>query len=338
MGSRYDYGSWWTLRVPAPGRPRAHARRRQAIRARRPSPSETELAPGAAAPRLAGVRRRLRATPTPASRSVSSRHDGRPGVPRADHLRRPGGRAAGHRQPQGGAGGRRRRGRVPQLGRARRAAPGSATSTTPTTRSCCAPCADAMREEYQAIIDAGLGAAARRPGDRRELGPDQPGAERRGLPALHPGCASRRSTTPSAACRPSGSASTCAGAAGTARTRPTCRMADIVDADAAGQRRRLLVRGGQRAPRARVARLGGRQAARGQGDPARRSSATPPTWSSTPSSSPTGSCASPRSSVARTSSPSTDCGLGGRVHPQIAWAKLDALVQGAELATKRLWS
>jgi 5-methyltetrahydropteroyltriglutamate--homocysteine methyltransferase len=33
----------------------------------------------------------------------------------------------------------------------------------------------------------------------------------------------------------------------------------------------------------------------------------------------------------------TDCGLGGRVHPQIAWAKLDALVRGAELASKRLW-
>ena len=26
---------------------------------------------------------------------------------------------------------------------------------------------------------------------------------------------------------------------------------------------------------------------------------------------------------------STDCGLGGRVHPQIAWAKLDTLVKGA---------
>jgi 5-methyltetrahydropteroyltriglutamate--homocysteine methyltransferase len=34
---------------------------------------------------------------------------------------------------------------------------------------------------------------------------------------------------------------------------------------------------------------------------------------------------------------STDCGLGGRVHQQIAWAKLDALAQGAALATKRLW-
>ena len=34
---------------------------------------------------------------------------------------------------------------------------------------------------------------------------------------------------------------------------------------------------------------------------------------------------------------STDCGLGGRVHPQIAWAKLDTLVKGAELATRQLW-
>jgi 5-methyltetrahydropteroyltriglutamate--homocysteine methyltransferase len=34
---------------------------------------------------------------------------------------------------------------------------------------------------------------------------------------------------------------------------------------------------------------------------------------------------------------STDCGLGGRVHPQIAWAKLEALVHGAALATKQLW-
>jgi len=33
----------------------------------------------------------------------------------------------------------------------------------------------------------------------------------------------------------------------------------------------------------------------------------------------------------------TDCGLGGRVHPQIAWAKLEALAKGAELASKELW-
>ena len=33
----------------------------------------------------------------------------------------------------------------------------------------------------------------------------------------------------------------------------------------------------------------------------------------------------------------TDCGLGGRVHPQIAWAKLRALCEGAALASAKLW-
>jgi 5-methyltetrahydropteroyltriglutamate--homocysteine methyltransferase len=34
---------------------------------------------------------------------------------------------------------------------------------------------------------------------------------------------------------------------------------------------------------------------------------------------------------------STDCGLGGRIHPDIAWAKLKTLAEGAALATKQLW-
>ena len=33
---------------------------------------------------------------------------------------------------------------------------------------------------------------------------------------------------------------------------------------------------------------------------------------------------------------STDCGLGGRIHPDIAWAKLESLVAGAEIASRRL--
>jgi 5-methyltetrahydropteroyltriglutamate--homocysteine methyltransferase len=33
----------------------------------------------------------------------------------------------------------------------------------------------------------------------------------------------------------------------------------------------------------------------------------------------------------------TDCGLGGRVHPEIAWSKLSALKDGARLASKQLW-
>jgi 5-methyltetrahydropteroyltriglutamate--homocysteine methyltransferase len=33
----------------------------------------------------------------------------------------------------------------------------------------------------------------------------------------------------------------------------------------------------------------------------------------------------------------TDCGFGGRIHPQIAWAKLEALAEGAKLASNELW-
>ena len=33
----------------------------------------------------------------------------------------------------------------------------------------------------------------------------------------------------------------------------------------------------------------------------------------------------------------TDCGFGGRIHPQIAWAKLEVLAQGAKLASEELW-
>ena len=35
---------------------------------------------------------------------------------------------------------------------------------------------------------------------------------------------------------------------------------------------------------------------------------------------------------------STDCGLGLRCHPQVAWAKLNALSEGAALASKELGS
>jgi 5-methyltetrahydropteroyltriglutamate--homocysteine methyltransferase len=33
----------------------------------------------------------------------------------------------------------------------------------------------------------------------------------------------------------------------------------------------------------------------------------------------------------------TDCGLGGRMNPELAWAKLKALADGAELANHQLW-
>ena len=33
----------------------------------------------------------------------------------------------------------------------------------------------------------------------------------------------------------------------------------------------------------------------------------------------------------------TDCGLGGRVHPDIVWGKFRSMVEGAGIATKALW-
>ena len=33
----------------------------------------------------------------------------------------------------------------------------------------------------------------------------------------------------------------------------------------------------------------------------------------------------------------TDCGYGNRVYPDIAWAKMRSMAEGAELATKQLW-
>ena len=33
----------------------------------------------------------------------------------------------------------------------------------------------------------------------------------------------------------------------------------------------------------------------------------------------------------------TDCGLGGRLHPEIVWAKFQAMAEGARLASAQLW-
>lgn len=33
----------------------------------------------------------------------------------------------------------------------------------------------------------------------------------------------------------------------------------------------------------------------------------------------------------------TDCGMGARIHPELGWAKLQSLAEGAQLATRRLW-
>ena len=33
----------------------------------------------------------------------------------------------------------------------------------------------------------------------------------------------------------------------------------------------------------------------------------------------------------------TDCGMRGRIHMQVGWAKLKALVEGAQMASRQLW-
>ena len=114
-------------------------------------------------------------------------------------------------------------------------------------------------------------------------------------------------------------------------------MRDIVDVMLAIKCRAYSFEAGQCPPRARVEGVARRRAARRTRSSCRASSATPPTSSSIPE------LVAER--IARFAGAvgrerviaSTDCGLGGRVHPQIAWAKLEALAQGAALATRQLW-
>jgi 5-methyltetrahydropteroyltriglutamate--homocysteine methyltransferase len=56
------------------------------------------------------------------------------------------------------------------------------------------------------------------------------------------------------------------------------------------------------------------------------------TWSNTRRSSPTAAIVGRENVIA-----GTDCGLGGRVHADLAWAKLRTLAEGARLASKSLW-
>ena len=74
----------------------------------------------------------------------------------------------------------------------------------------------------------------------------------------------------------------------------------------------------------------------------RASSATRPTSSSTRSSWPSASCGSRKLVGRENVIAGTDCGFAQgpfyrRVHPSIMWAKLEALAEGARLATRALW-
>ena len=163
-------------------------------------------------------------------------------------------------------------------------------------------CADAMREEYKAIIDAGLILQLDDPAiaESWDQSTDEPSVEAyqrytmvridalnhaiRGLPAerirFHLCWGSWH-----------GPHST------------DIPMADIVEVMLAVNAGRLLLRGRQRPPRARVAALAGRQAARGQGAPARRRQPRDQRDRAPRGRRRPDRAASPRPSAARTSSP-----------------------------------
>ena len=111
--------------------------------------------------------------------------------------------AAGHRRLQGRARRRRGRRRVPARRRAGERLLAATTSTTRPRRSSSSRVADALHEEYKAIVDAGLPAPGRRRRAAARVRLD-PLARRlgRGLPAL--GGAARRGAQPRARGHPRG--------------------------------------------------------------------------------------------------------------------------------------
>ena len=128
--------------------------------------------------------------------------------------------------------------------------------------------AEAMREEYKAIVDAGF---LLQIDDPRLVSYYLVSARRqhRRVPQMGADRASRRSTTRCAASRRRKSATTPATASTWARACTTWRSSTS-STHPEDQRRRLFVRGGEPAPRARMENLGECQAAEGQGaDPGR---------------------------------------------------------------------
>ena len=176
---------------------------------------------------------------------------------------------------------------------------------------------------------------ARRSGDRRELGHDQSGADRRGVQEILDGPGrGAQPRDPRPASGPHPLPFVLGQLAWAACNRH--RDARHRRCHAGGQRPCLFVRGRQCPPRARVEGLAGRQVARRESDSAR--------------------CGQPRHQCrraprARRRAHSSLCepgrpGAGHRLDrlrsrrprpPDIAWAKLDALAHGAALATRQLW-
>ncbi len=196
-------------------------------------------------------------------------------------------------------------------------------------------CAEAMREEYKAIVDAGLVLQLDDPSIAENWDMINPAPVRGGVPEVLDDPGGGAQPRAARAARRSDPLPPLLGQlARPARHRhPDARHRGR---DAGGELPGLLLRGRQRPPRARVAGVGNVKLPAGKIlIPGVVSHATNVIEHPELVADRIGRFARlvGREAVIA----GTDCGLGGRVHPQLAWAKLQSLAQGAALATKQLW-
>ena len=196
--------------------------------------------------------------------------------------------------------------------------------------------AEALREEYLAVVNAGFILQIDDPGLPDWWDMIKPALSVEDYSASSPSCASRRSTTRSRASRRTACAITCAGAAGTGRTPTICRSstssslmlqvkAQCYSFEAANVRHEHEWRlwKDTKLPDGKMILPGVVSHATNLIEHPELIAERIMRFAN----------AVGRENVIA----GTDCGLGGRVHAEIAWAKLGALAEGAKLASKRLW-
>ena len=199
-----------------------------------------------------------------------------------------------------------------------------------------------MKEEYQAIVDAGFVLQLDCPDLAMGRHIALPDAQRRRSSAtiaeLHVEALNHalRDIPPSAC------ACTSAGATTRARTTTTCRCATSSTSCSRRARRRSPSRRANPRHEHEWSVFERREAARRQGAHPRRARLHAPTTSSTRSWSRSASCATPSSSGREHVIAGTDCGFGtfagfAPVDPRVAWAKLARWRRAPAPASEQLW-
>ena len=279
------------------------------------------------------------------ARRRASRHAARHApadLHRADHLYRPRGAQGRHRELEAGA--------------CRRSRSGSLHH---------GDLADQSRNVFrERVLPLGRGVSGRaRRGDERGISRHRrrrlPPADRRSAPdhALqsHARDDASRNAASSSRCGSRRSITRCAGIPEDRVRFHTCYSVNVAPRvhdlelralcrpDAEDQGAGLFDRGRQSASRARMAGVARRSSCRPARSSFRAWSRTASIRSSIPSWWRSASSASPAWSAARTSSAATiaasrPAAAGDEVHPDVAWAKLAALSEGARIASRRLWA